>query len=194
MLRLSLFVGQALLLLGCQSFENLVQLVLPSLHFPSQFCLSHLFLRPCLSLPAMIRLKIFWSSFQFLGLFHPTKQGNSKGCRIKQIINKAISKSISNYSRLSILRTPYIANISILRTEIHFPSFYSNKSLINHFYITNLRYSELSVLRTKFSLQPTKTPRYNELKALNATESKSTRWNIKVRIDCKAILSAVNVS
>ena len=79
------------------------------------------------------------------------------------------------YSRLSILRTPDIANISILRTETHFPSFYSNKSLINHLYITNLRYSELSVLRTKFSFPPTKTPRYNELKALNATESKSTR-------------------
>ena len=89
---------------------------------------------------------------------------------------------------------PDIANISILRTEIYFPSFYSNKSLINHFYITILRYNELSVLRTKFSFPPTKTPRYNELKALNATESKSTRWNVKVQIDCKAILDAVNVS
>ena len=51
--------------------------------------------------------------------------------------------------------TVSLANISILRTEAHFPSYYSNKSLINPFYITNLRYSKLSALRTKFSLPPT---------------------------------------
>ena len=56
--------------------------------------------------------------------------------------------------------------ISILRTGFRFPLFYSNKSLINPFYVTNHQYSELSVLRTKFSL-----PKYLN-KALNTTEIK----------------------
>ena len=76
------------------------------------------------------------------------------------------------YSRLSILRTPDIANISILRTEVHFPLFYSKKSLINPFYITtfgiaNPRFHEPNVLSRQLKI-----PRYNELKALNTTESK----------------------
>ena len=67
-----------------------------------------------------------------------------------------IYNSFIMYSRLSILQTPNITKTLILRTEVHLPLFYSNESLINPFCITNVPYSELSLLRTIFSLLLTK--------------------------------------
>ena len=79
-------------------------------------------------------------------------------------------------NRLSILRTLDITNISILRTNFHFPLFYSNENLINPFCITNLPYSELSLLQTIFFSREPKIPRYDELKALNTAESKEKNY------------------
>ena len=70
-----------------------------------------------------------------------------------------------NYIRLSILRAADITNISILRTEVQFPLFCPNKSLINHFCITNI-----CIANSRF-YKPKK-PRYNEFKTLNTGESK----------------------
>ena len=68
--------------------------------------------------------------------------------------------------------TPDIVNISTLETGFYFPSFYSNKNLINPFYITNLWYSELKFYEPNFLSGQPKIPRYKELKALNIAESK----------------------
>ena len=67
-----------------------------------------------------------------------------------------IYNSFIMYSRLSILQTPNRTKTLILRTEVHLPLFHSNESLINPFCITNVPYSELSLLRTIFSLLLTK--------------------------------------
>ena len=75
------------------------------------------------------------------------------------------------YIRLSILRAPDITNISILRTEVHFPLFCSHESLINHFCITNIR-----IANSRF-YKPKK-PRYKELKALNTGKAKKKTFCI----------------
>ena len=104
-------------------------------------------------------IRIYGAAGYGKGLIDVMPSFGAKAILRRDIVTKCIwfqnISTIYDYSRLSILRTPDLANISILRTEAHFPSHYSNKSLINPFYITNLQYSELSVLRTKFSLPPT---------------------------------------
>ena len=72
------------------------------------------------------------------------------------------------YSRLLILGNPYIANISLLETEIFFPFLYSNKGLASLFYTMNLCYC-----KPNFHSQAlgTKIPQHNKLKALDTTEN-----------------------
>ena len=79
------------------------------------------------------------------------------------------------YSILSKLRTPDIANISILRTKIHFPFFYSNASLINPFCVTNIPFNKRFYEPHFLSREP-KIPQYNERKALNTAESKEKKY------------------
>ena len=55
-------------------------------------------------------------------------------------------KDIKKFSKLLILETLDMANISNLQSEVHFPLFYSNESLASLFCITNLSYSKLLLL------------------------------------------------
>ena len=80
------------------------------------------------------------------------------------------------YSKLSILPTPNITNISILRTEKHFSLVYSNENLANPLCITTFRLASSRFCEPYFFSREPKIPRQNELKAPNTAENNEKKY------------------